>query len=84
MELARTSQPDVILMDIAMPDMDGVQAIRQIINETPSARIIALTMYREENYMLEAIRAGARGYLLKTVDAHDLMAAIEAGSVAII
>ena len=77
-ELARTSQPDVILMDIAMPEMDGVEAIRQIINETPSARIIALTMYREEKFMLDAIRAGARGYLLKTVDAHDLIAAIEA------
>jgi len=77
-ELARTSQPDVILMDITMPDMDGVQAIRQIINETPSARIIALTMYREEKFVLDAIRAGARGYLLKTVDAHDLIAAIEA------
>ena len=77
-ELARTSQPDVILMDIAMPDMDGVEAIRQIINETPSARIIALTMYREEKFMLEAIHAGARGYLLKTVNADDLIAAIEA------
>ena len=77
-ELARTSQPDVILMDIAMPGMDGVEAIRQIINENPSARIIALTMYREEKFMLDAIRAGARGYLLKTVNADDLIAAIAA------
>jgi NarL family two-component system response regulator LiaR len=77
-DLARTSQPDVILMDIAMPDMDGVEAIRQIMNETPSARIIALTMYREEKFMLDAIRAGARGYLLKTVNADDLIAAIAA------
>src|SRR5512136_653855 len=76
--LARAMQPDVILMDIVMPDMDGVEAIRQIVRETPAARIIALTMYRQEQYMLDAIRAGARGYLLKTVDAHDLIAAIEA------
>jgi DNA-binding NarL/FixJ family response regulator len=76
-QLAHASQPDVILMDIGMPDMDGVQAICQIMNETPSARIIALTMYREEKFMLEAIRAGARGYLLKTVDAHELISAIE-------
>ena len=76
--LARTTQPDVILMDIVMPDVDGVEAIRQIIRETPAARIIALTMYRQEQYMLDAIRAGARGYLLKTVDARDLIAAIEA------
>lgn len=76
--LARTTQPDVILMDIVMPDMDGVAAIRQIVRETPAARIIALTMYRQEQYMLDAIRAGARGYLLKTVEARDLIAAIEA------
>jgi two-component system, NarL family, response regulator LiaR len=76
--LARTTQPDVILMDILMPKLDGVQAIRQIIDATPTARIIALTMYREQQYMLDAIRAGARGYLLKTVDSSDLIAAIEA------
>jgi NarL family two-component system response regulator LiaR len=76
--LARTTQPDVILMDIVMPQVDGVEAIRQIIQEIPAARIIALTMYREEQYMLDAIRAGARGYLLKTVDAGELIAAIEA------
>ena len=76
--LARTVQPDVILMDIVMPDMNGVSAIRQIVRESSAARVIALTMYREEQYMLDAIRAGARGYLLKTVDARDLIAAIEA------
>lgn len=77
-ESARARRPDVILMDIVMPDMGGVNAIRQIIRELPSSRIIALTMYREEKFMLDAIRAGARGYLLKTVDAHDLIAAVEA------
>lgn len=75
--LAKTTRPDVILMDIVMPDVDGVEAIRQIMHENPTARIIALTMYRQEQYMLGAIRAGARGYLLKTVDASDLIAAIE-------
>jgi NarL family two-component system response regulator LiaR len=76
--LARTTRPDVILMDIIMPDMDGVEAIRRIIHETPSARIIALTMVRQEQYMLDAIRAGARGYLLKTADTRELITAIEA------
>jgi NarL family two-component system response regulator LiaR len=76
--LARSAQPEVILMDIVMPKLDGVEAIRQIMQATPTARIIALTMYREERYMLDAIRAGARGYLLKTVDASELIAAIEA------
>lgn len=77
-ELARSARPDVTLMDIVMPDVDGVDAIRQIICETPTTRIIALTMYRHEQYILDATRAGARGYLLKTVDAAELMAAIEA------
>ncbi len=76
--LACTAHPEVILMDIVMPEVDGVEAIRQIIQATPTARIIFLTMYREEQYMLDAIRAGARGYLLKTVDAAELIAAIEA------
>jgi DNA-binding NarL/FixJ family response regulator len=76
--LARTTRPDVILMDIVMPDMDGVEAIGRIMAQTPTARIIALTMYRQEQYMLNAIRAGARGYLLKTVDAGELIEAIQA------
>lgn len=77
-DLRRTCAPDVILMDLAMPRMDGVDAIRRILAEAPASRIIALTMYREEPFMLAAIRAGARAYLLKTVDASELIAAIEA------
>jgi DNA-binding NarL/FixJ family response regulator len=77
-EVACLTQPDVILMDIVMPDMDGVQAIRELMREAPASRIIALTMYREEKFMLDAVRAGARGYLLKTVNAHELIAAVEA------
>jgi DNA-binding NarL/FixJ family response regulator len=77
-ESACTVWPDVILMDIVMPDVDGVEAIRRIMRANPTARIIALTMYRQEQYMLDAIRAGARGYLLKTVDAGELIAAIKA------
>jgi len=76
--LACATQPDVILMDIVMPEMDGVQAIREIMRQIPTSRIIALTLYRQEGYMLGAIRAGARGYLLKTVDAKELITAIEA------
>lgn len=76
--LRKTALPDVILMDLAMPQMDGVEAIRRIVSEAPAARVIALTMYREEPYMVAAIRAGARAYLLKTVEAAELIAAINA------
>ena len=76
--LASTEKPDVILMDILMPEVDGVEAIRRILRANAAARIITLTMYREEQYMLAAIRAGARGYLLKTVDARELVNAIQA------
>ena len=54
------------------------QAVRQAIRTNPAARIIALTIHRQEQYMLDAVRAGARGYLLKSVDAGELIAAIEA------
>jgi DNA-binding NarL/FixJ family response regulator len=76
--LARATAPDVIVMDVVMPDVDGVEAIRQIVRETPASRIIALTMYRQEQYMLDAVRAGAYGYLLKTAEAEELIAAIRA------
>jgi DNA-binding NarL/FixJ family response regulator len=76
--LRRTSQPDVILMDLAMPEVDGPEAIRRIIAEAPASRIVALTMYREEPFMLAAIRAGARAYLLKTVEAAELISTIQA------
>ena len=76
--MAATLQPNVILMDIVMPKLDGVQAIRQIMRANINARIIVLTMYRQEHYMVSAMKAGARGYLLKDVDAKQLFAAIEA------
>jgi DNA-binding NarL/FixJ family response regulator len=76
--LRKTTEPDVILMDMQMPGVDGPEAIRQIMAEAPAARIVALTMYRDEPYMLSAIRGGARAYLLKTIEGAELIAAIEA------
>jgi len=75
--LHASARPDVTLMDLAMPEVDGAEAIRRIIAVAPAARIIALTMYREEPYMLAAIRGGARAYLLKTVEAAELIRATE-------
>ena len=76
--LRRTARPDVILMDLSMPDVDGPETIRRIMSEAPASRIIALTMYPGESNMLAAVRAGARAYLLKTADAAELLAAIRA------
>jgi DNA-binding NarL/FixJ family response regulator len=77
-DLARRLKPDVILMDINMPMLDGVQATHFITEENPSARVIILTMYRQDQYVLEAIKAGARGYLLKDIDEQELVDAIRA------
>jgi DNA-binding NarL/FixJ family response regulator len=76
--LAWKLQPDVILMDINMPTLDGVQATSLIVEANPSARVIILTMYRQDRYVFQAIKAGARGYLLKDIDEGDLVAAIRA------
>jgi DNA-binding NarL/FixJ family response regulator len=77
-DLAHRLKPDVILMDINMPILDGVQATHFITEENPSARVIILTMYRQDQYVLEAIKAGARGYLLKDIDEQELVNAVQA------
>lgn len=76
--LARELKPDVILMDISMPELDGVQATGLITRDNPNAQVIVLTMYRQDRHVFAAIRAGAQGYLLKDVDEQDLFAAIQA------
>lgn len=76
--LARELKPDVILMDIRMPGPDGVEATRLITADNPVTRVIILTMYRQDQHVFEAIKAGARGYLLKDIDERELVEAIRA------
>jgi DNA-binding NarL/FixJ family response regulator len=76
--LAQTLHPDVILMDIDMPEEDGISATRRIRGSIPDARIIMLTMHGSDEYVLNAIRAGAYGYLLKDASAEELVGAIRA------
>jgi DNA-binding NarL/FixJ family response regulator len=74
--LARQHQPNVALLDINMPEMDGVEATRQITAATPETGVIILTMYRRDDYIFEAIKAGASGYLLKEVELAELVRAV--------
>lgn len=73
---AAASHPDVVVLDLAMPGLNGVDAGRQITRASPGARIILLTMHRENPYVLQALDAGFSGYVLKSQAAEDLVQAI--------
>ena len=75
-DLCAQTEPDVILMDMMMPDIDGAEATRLIRERHPGAQVIALTSFQEENLIERALQAGAIGYLLKNVPADDLARAI--------
>ncbi len=75
--LCRSVKPDVVLMDLKMPVMDGVTATRLIHESLPDIRIIALTSFGEKDLVEGALRAGATGYLLKTISAAELIAAVK-------
>jgi len=78
-QAART-HPDVILMDMVMPEMDGVSATRQIVEQDPRIRVLALTSFAEQDRAIPAIQAGAAGYLLKDISPTELVEAIRAVS----
>jgi two-component system response regulator NreC len=68
--------PDVVLMDIGMPGTNGLEATRQIRKEVPAAQVLILTVHDREDYLFQALRAGASGYILKGADVQDLLSAI--------
>ena len=76
LELCGTAAPDVVLMDLVMPEMDGAVATREIRRKHPEIQVIVLTSFKEQNLIEDALQAGAIGYLLKNVSADDLAVAI--------
>lgn len=76
-ELARTLRPDVVLMDLRMPEMDGLQATRLIKATVPEVRVVILTAYDDEEGLFEAIKSGAQGYLVKDLEAERLYQLLE-------
>jgi DNA-binding NarL/FixJ family response regulator len=76
LELAAEHHPEVVLMDLRMPRLDGIEATRQLRERHPDVRVIALTTYADDESVLGALRAGARGYLTKDASGEDIRAAI--------
>jgi len=77
LQLARKLAPDVVVMDIAMPDLNGIEATRQILAEIPKIKIVALSMHSDKRYVSEMLKAGAAGYLLKDCAFEELITAIK-------
>lgn len=78
--LAAEHHPEVVVMDIAMPILNGIEAARQIVAKLPQTAIVFLSMHADESYVLRALKAGARAYLLKDSAEHDLIDAVRAVS----
>jgi DNA-binding NarL/FixJ family response regulator len=75
-EAALSSEPDVILLDVRMPEMDGVEAVGVLRRRVPACRVVMLTTFDDEEYVVEALKAGATGYLLKNLPAGELADAV--------
>jgi len=79
-EVVQETEPDVVLMDVRMPRLDGIEATRQLVASVPSTRVVALTTFDLDEYVYAAVRAGACGFLLKDVSPDDLVHAVHAAA----
>jgi DNA-binding NarL/FixJ family response regulator len=79
-ELARETQPDVVVMDLHMPGLNGIEATRRIVADSPHITVLVLTMFDDDDSIFSALRAGARGYLLKGADQEQIRRAIHAAA----
>ena len=77
-ELAQKLQPDVVIIDVSMPELNGIEGTRRISETCPRTRVLALSMHRDAVYVREILRAGARGYLVKDADDDALLGAVRA------
>ncbi|HEU0286641.1 MAG TPA: response regulator transcription factor [Nocardioidaceae bacterium] len=79
-ELAEQLSPDVVLMDLRMPDLDGIEATRRLCRGTPTPAIVVLTMFEDDDSVFAAMRAGARGYLLKGAEQDEIIRSVRAAA----
>lgn len=79
-QMAADHAPDVVMMDVAMPEMNGIEATRRILADRPKTAIVMLSMHSDESYVLRSLKAGARGYLLKDAPRDEVLAAISAAA----
>lgn len=77
LSLVEQHKPDVVIMDINMPTMNGVEATKQLVEANPDTKVIILSIHDDENYVTHALKTGARGYLLKEMDADTLIEAVK-------
>jgi DNA-binding NarL/FixJ family response regulator len=78
LEMAAESEPDVVVMDVAMPQLNGIEATRRLMNDQPATKVVALSMHSDRRYVSEALKAGATAYLLKDGAFEELVTAIRA------
>src|ERR1700761_5803081 len=77
-EMSRRLEPDIVVMDVSMPELNGFEATRQILSKQPRIEVLALSMHESQQMVNEVLDAGARGYVLKSDAGSDLVAAVEA------